>query len=283
MATGIAVNQTTVYYGPSSSTYPSEGSYVGPNETVTIVWQEGSWYYIEYYVGTTGTKKRMYIPTSALSNISGYVTARTLSGTAKTSSPATTYAGPGTGYAIAGSVGTESVTAYSEISGSYTFIEYNISGGLKKRAYINTNNLGSSGSLANLVGTVLADFNNSSYSSSGGNYYSPGQCTWYCWGRAKEKCGKSITFSGSSNAYQWYANANNCTKAGPSSTPVGNSIACFSDTGNGHVVFIEGVEGDTVYFTEANSWCPNGQLQAKSISEFRTLWGKTLHGYLLLQ
>ncbi|MCB8818084.1 hypothetical protein [Desulfosporosinus shakirovi] len=138
MATGKAVNQTSVYYGPSSSLYPSESSSVGPNETVTIVWQEGSWYYIEYFVGTTTTKKRMYIPTSPLSSISGSVTSRGLSGTTETSSPATTYAGPGPGYPVAGSVGTEQVTAYNETAGNYTFIQCDISGGQKKRAYIKT-------------------------------------------------------------------------------------------------------------------------------------------------
>jgi len=33
--------------GTSNSLYPSESSSVGPNETVTIVWQEGNWYYVE--------------------------------------------------------------------------------------------------------------------------------------------------------------------------------------------------------------------------------------------
>lgn len=146
MATGKAVNSTAVYYGPSSSLYPSENSSVGPNETVTIVWQEGTWYYIEYYVGTTNTKKRMYIPTSALSSISGTISVKSLSGTNKTSSPTTTYAGPGTGYAVAGSVGTESVTAFNEVSGGYTFIEYSISDTKKKRAYIDSLKLGSSSS-----------------------------------------------------------------------------------------------------------------------------------------
>ena len=141
MATGIAVTNTTVYYGPSTSLYPSEGSSVGPNETVTILWQEGNWYYIEYFVGTTTTRKRMYIQTTKLSSISGSVPSKTLSGTTKTSSPATTYTGPGTGYAVAGSVGTESVTAFNEVSGNYTFIEYNISGGQRKRAYIDSNKL----------------------------------------------------------------------------------------------------------------------------------------------
>ncbi len=165
MATGIAVNLTTAYYGPSSSLYPSENSSVGPNETVTIVWQEGAWYYIEYYIGTTTTKIRMYIPTSALSSINGTILTKSLSGTTKTSSPATTYAGPGTGYATAGSVGTESVTAFNEVSGSYTFIEYSISGGQKKRAYIDTLKLGSTSS------NIIKDAINPSVNYTLGDHY----------------------------------------------------------------------------------------------------------------
>ncbi|MGI1659160.1 MAG: hypothetical protein ACRKFN_09300 [Desulfitobacterium sp.] len=144
MATGIAVSASRVYFGPSTSLYPSEGSFVGPNETVIIVWQEGAWYYIEYFIGTTATKKRMYIQTSKLSSISGSVISRTLSGTAKTASAAITYTGPGTGYQAAGSVGAESVIVFNEVSGNFSFIEYNISGTQKKRAYIETKRLATS-------------------------------------------------------------------------------------------------------------------------------------------
>lgn len=290
MTTGIAVANSPVYFGPSTSLYPSEGSSVGPNETVTIVWQEGSWYYIEYYVGATTTKKRMYIQTSKLSSISGTVTSKTLSGTTKTSSPATTYAGPGTGYQAAGSVGTESVTAFNEVSGSYTFIEYNISGGLRKRAYIETNKLSTSGgSPDNLVGTVLANLNSTAYSSS--NMYYPnytGECTWYCWGRAYEKSGKSLSFNGSNNGAQWYANVNtsNVTKRSASSGPVKNSIASFSggSSGNGHVIFVEDVANGYTYFTEYNyTASQNAKLQKIATSSFATMRSNfSLNGYIVL-
>lgn len=35
----------TVYYGPSTSTYPSVGS-VSPNESVTVIWKEGTWVHL---------------------------------------------------------------------------------------------------------------------------------------------------------------------------------------------------------------------------------------------
>ena len=71
MATGLVVNKTQVYFGPNTTQYPSDNSYAGPNDTVTILWKEGSWYYIEYPAGTN--RKRMYITASAVSNISGSV------------------------------------------------------------------------------------------------------------------------------------------------------------------------------------------------------------------
>ena len=153
MATGIVSNKTAAYYGPDSYLYPSENSYVGPSEKVTILWKESTWCYIEYFVGSTVTKKRMYIPYSALSNINGTISTKSLLGTTKTSSSTTTYAGPGSEpeYAKAGTVGVESVIAYNEISGDYTFIQYNVSGDKKKRAYILTRMLSDSSATSNII------------------------------------------------------------------------------------------------------------------------------------
>ena len=127
------------------------------------------------------------------------------------------------------------------------------------------------------------------------NIYSIGQCTWYCWGRALEKCGVRLTFSGTANAGAWYANASGgySYKAGPSSTPVKNSVASFSNStaGNqyGHVVYVEDVVGDTVYYTEANNPGNNvldnddGIVRTTTVAKFKTLYGKVLNGYIVLQ
>lgn len=142
----------------------------------------------------------------------------------------------------------------------------------------------SGSSLDSQLGQVLADFSNDSCYGSGSFYIGyVGQCTWYCWGRAKEKFGESITFNGSNNGGEWYVNASNCAKVGPAATPVDNFVASFIDGSYGHVVFIEGVEGDTVYFTEANVDNIDGDLASKSIAEFQHHLGKTLNGYLLLE
>lgn len=148
MATGLVKNSTRVYYGPSSITYPSIDyetnitSSVGPNETVKVLWLEGSWYYIEYAVASTIKRKRMYIPSTAVSNLTGQLeSAPVVSKTINSSSSSTVYTGPnGTSYSytISGSIGIELVTVYNKVESTFTFIEYSISGGQKKRGWVPT-------------------------------------------------------------------------------------------------------------------------------------------------
>ena len=85
--------------------------------------------------------------------------------------------------------------------------------------------------------------------------YAPGngtaQCTWHCYGRAKEVMGVTINFSqsGGNNAGMWWSRVTNCDK---SSTPRANSIAVWQDGGYGHVAYVEKVVGSNVYISEAN-------------------------------
>lgn len=133
------------------------------------------------------------------------------------------------------------------------------------------------------VGTIVADLSSDVYTSTTRNPFPNGQCTWYCFGRAFERYGGPIQVSG--NAGTWYANivvGNGVSKRSASSGPVSKSIASFGNSGAGHVVFVEQVNGNDVYFTEGNSWCPDGQVQKKTVSEFKTLWGNTLAGYIVL-
>lgn len=93
-----------------------------------------------------------------------------------------------------------------------------------------------------------------------------GECTWYVWGRAMEKCGIDLSFfRGTGNAETWY---NTAAKGGypgifVGTTPQANSIAVFQGYGSktrgiGHVVFVESVEGSTVNYTEGNRYDNNG-------------------------
>ncbi len=133
------------------------------------------------------------------------------------------------------------------------------------------------------VGQVVANLTKYAYTDSETNLFPEGQCTWYAFGRAFERYGGPLPVSGDGGS--WYNNVvewPGVTKRAKTNDPVSKSIACFGDSGAGHVVFIEQVTGGNVYFTEGNSWCADGTVQKKSISSFKTLWGKTLQGYIVL-
>ena len=137
--TGKVVSQTPVYFGPNTSTYPSNNSYAGPNDTVTVFWKENSFYYIEYPAGSK--KKRMYIRAAAVSAISGTVSdfVPSLATRYVQRRDVRTYAGPSdSSYPEAGSVDYgEAVSFLDQKENGYAFIEYSISGGMKKRAWVN--------------------------------------------------------------------------------------------------------------------------------------------------
>ncbi len=85
-----------------------------------------------------------------------------------------------------------------------------------------------------------------------------GQCVWYVRGRAKEKLGVDTGAIG--NANQMYVNARAEAKLPASKENIKpNMIVSYnkgtSDAGQsyGHVIYIEDVVGDTVYYTEGGS------------------------------
>lgn len=285
----------TVYYGPSISTYPSMGS-VSNMENVTALWKEGTWTYIKYSVSGTSNYKCGYVPTNTVT-IAETVSTKTLSSSTRyVNTASTVYLGPGSsGYASGGSVSLgETVSYLGYKSNNYAYIMYSISGSSqKKRAYIYANYLTTTpvtSSIDTQVGSILANLSNTSYyglTNCSGRFSKP-QCTWYCWGRAKEKTGKSLTFTGSANGYQWYdhINTSNITKRAASLGPVKNSIASFrgGSQGYGHVIFVEDVANGYTYFTEFNyKTSKNGVLQKIATSSFATFRsGFTLNGYIVL-
>ena len=108
-----------------------------------------------------------------------------------------------------------------------------------------------------------------------------GQCTWFAWGRAREKCGVSLPCRG--NAGQWLEQAGGFATG---STPRPNSIAVWKKSGTvGHVGFVEDVVGSTVYFNEANwhvsEWW-DGRLEALTLSQFSNRGGYVIAGYIYL-
>lgn len=148
-------------------------------------------------------------------------------------------------------------------------------------------------SAANLptVGVRLANFGADAYNKSdspfaNGNFY--GQCTWYCWGRAREVTG--IRLNTIHNAKTWLGelNTSGAQAVWDGSQPRANSIAVYSGGSYGsagHVRYVEAVDGDTVYYTEAN-FAPfnneiddtDGVVRTKSVSAF----SKSCIGYIYL-
>lgn len=134
----------TVYYGPSTSAYPSTGS-VSKNETITPLWTESTWCYIEYSVTGSTNKKRGYVPTSAI-NLTVSVSARTISKVSRyVHTACSVYFGPNTStYPAAGSLSYGEAVQYLGVKDSstqYAFVEYDVTGtSQKKRGWAYANN-----------------------------------------------------------------------------------------------------------------------------------------------
>ena len=108
------------------------------------------------------------------------------------------------------------------------------------------------GEFANSVGKRVA--NTSSYN----NNAAKGQCVWYVRGRASEKLGKTVGSLGNANE-MWY-NAKSDSKLSATADNIKPNLIVSYKSGTssagkkyGHVIFIEDVVGDTVYYTEGGS------------------------------
>ncbi len=108
------------------------------------------------------------------------------------------------------------------------------------------------GAFVNLVGQRITD--TSKYK----NGAKEGQCVWYVLGRASEVNGKNIVIYGDGNGMYQNAKAEAKLSAKPENLR-GNMLLSYkkgtSSLGQkyGHVIFIEDVVGDTVYYTEGGS------------------------------
>ena len=109
------------------------------------------------------------------------------------------------------------------------------------------------------------------------------ECVWFVRNRARTKLGKNTGIYG--NASTWYGKAK---ASSHTRTPKADSIACFAQDskkrGYGHVVYIEGVSGDTIYYTEGGQgYAKNGTQgvvkQAKR-SDFESKLFGSFQGYI---
>ena len=117
--------------------------------------------------------------------------------------------------------------------------------------YSTTTSSGTS-NFSNSVGKRIA--NTASYNNSAAK----GQCVWYVRGRAKEKLGKDTGAIG--NANEMYYGAKESARLAPTVENIKPNTILSYQYGSGslgqkygHVIFIEDVVGDTVYYTEGGS------------------------------
>jgi surface antigen len=141
----------------------------------------------------------------------------------------------------------------------------------------------SGGNYSNSVGKKIA--NTSGYNNSAAK----GQCVWYVRGRMSEKLGKDTGAIGNANE-MWY-NAKPEAKLSASADNIKpDTIASYKygSGGNeyGHVIYIEDVVGDTVYYTEGGTHYTNngttGVLKTASKSDIMNggSVGKGLIGFI---
>lgn len=83
-----------------------------------------------------------------------------------------------------------------------------------------------------------------------------GQCVWYVRGRMKEKTGKDFGALGNANEV-WYNAPKNSKLPASYESIKPNTVASYktgsSGSKYGHVIYIEAVDGDNVYYTEGGS------------------------------
>ncbi len=137
----------------------------------------------------------------------------------------------------------------------------------------------------------LADFNSVNYA--GQSRFEAGECTWYCYGRAQEKLGITIDVPprGYGDAKNWLNPdyVKNFQISHDVNAIRANSIAVSNIGSHGHVMFIEEVIGDKVYFSEAN-WdivddgvvgAKDGIIKYLNVSDF--INQRSIEGYVYLQ
>lgn len=147
---------------------------------------------------------------------------------------------------------TETTTVNVPTNSAKSYESYTEQRSTKPQATTSPNTTSGSGVYTNSVGKRIA--NTASYN----NNAAKGQCVWYVRGRAKEKLGIDPGALGNGNE-MWY-NAKSESKLAPTAENIKpNTILSYkygtSSAGKkyGHVVFIEDVVGDTVYYTEGGS------------------------------
>ncbi|MCZ4064381.1 dockerin type I domain-containing protein [Oxalobacter aliiformigenes] len=165
-------------------------------------------------------------------------------------------------------------------SGNAYLVEYPTSTGVKKQRYVSKSGftISNSNSSGISVGKVVANLNNACYKTPK-NGFPEGQCTWYAKGRYCEVTGKVLDFPLGSHAKYWGTKV----KQGNSVSVDGNvssksiGIRQSGGGGYGHVIFIEQVNGNTVYYTDANNGVAAGKVRTMNKSKLLGDYKQFIH------
>lgn len=185
--------------------------------------------------------------------------------------------GPGSNYSIKARMPKGSNVYVNSVNGSWAYVTYNGIKGYASMQYLkaepnynsNNNSYSNTSSVKQRVGSIVTNTNGYWFTKSI-NPFSRGECTWYAFGRFGEVKNYRITFSQDigRHAKYWYNLVNNCAK-GTTIQPKCIAVRTTGGKGHGHVVFVEDVDSNYVYFSDANAAkATPGTLQYKTKSEF---------------
>lgn len=76
-----------------------------------------------------------------------------------------------------------------------------------------------------------------------------GNCTWWCWARLYETNGTYLSFA-TTDAKNWYNSYTGSKERNANNIRAGDIIV-LTDSGEGHVMFVEQVSGDTVHISQS--------------------------------
>ena len=141
-----------------------------------------------------------------------------------------------------------------------------------------SSSLSNSNSSGISVGKVVANLNSACYKAPK-NGFSKGQCTWYAKGRYCEVRGKVLDFPSGSHAKYWGTKVKQRNSVSVDGNVSSKSIGIRQSGGGGygHVIFIEQVNGNTVYYTDANNGATAGKVRIMNKSELLSNYKQFIH------
>jgi len=173
----------------------------------------------------------------------------------------------------------DNVTVLNEQGNAY-YVRYPVRGGTKDRWVSKDifNASTPSGNWSSKLNSKLANTSSAHYKAPV-NTFPQLQCTWYAFGRMREVTGVTLQFNQSSgrHAKKWINMVMNC-KIDNNLQEKCVGVTQQGGSGNGHVVFVEGIENGYVYYTDSNA---GNSLKVKrlSVNAFKTRYTHYIHPY----